>query len=252
MMNKYGIIFSPTGGTEKVSKSITKNWGYVEDIDLSVVDKNYQDKSLTENDIAVIAMPTYAGLAPQVALDRLAKINAHNCKCVIVAVYGNRAYEDTLVQMEDYAHKAGFDVIGAISAIAEHSIFHQFATGRPDENDCHQLEEFGDQILEKASNKINTKPNIPGHRPYKKAGGGTIPQANTLCTKCGLCVMKCPTGAISKDNPQVTDKNKCISCMRCVVICPNQARKLDQEKMAVIETAIKKTCSIRKECELFI
>lgn len=29
-------------------------------------------------------------------------------------------------------------------------------------------------------------------------------------------------------------------------------RKLDQEKMAVIETAIKKTCSIRKECELFL
>lgn len=50
----------------------------------------------------------------------------------------------------------------------------------------------------------------------------------------------------------MTDKDKCISCMRCVVICPNQARKLDQEKMAVIETAIKKTCSIRKECELFL
>lgn len=223
-MNKYRIIFSSTGGTEKVSKSITKNWGYVEDIDLSVVHKNYQDISLTENDIAVIAMPTYAGLAPQVALDRLAEINAHNCKCVIVA----------------------------ISAIAEHSIFHQFATGRPDKNDCHQLEEFGDQILEKASNNINTKPNIPGHRPYKKAGGGTIPQANALCTKCGLCVMKCPTGAISKDNPQVTGKNKCISCMRCVVVCPNRARKLDQEKMAVIESAVKKTCSIRKECELFL
>ena len=251
-MNKYRITFSPTGGTEKVSKSITKNWGHVEDIDLTIVDKDYYDISLTENDIVVIAMPTYAGLAPQVALDRLVKINANNCKCVIVAVYGNRSYEDTLVQMEDYAHKAGFNVIGAISAIAEHSIFHQFATGRPDENDCHQLEEFGDQILEKASNKINTKPNIPGHRPYKKAGGGTIPQTNTLCTKCGLCAMKCPTGAISKDNPQVTDKNKCISCMRCVDVCPNQARKLDQEKMAVIETAITKVKKIKKECELFL
>lgn len=64
--------------------------------------------------------------------------------------------------------------------------------------------------------------------------------------------MKCPTGAISKDNPQVTDKNKCTSCMRCVDVCPNQARKLDQEKMAVIETAITKVCSIKKECELFL
>ena len=85
-----------------------------------------------------------------------------------------------------------------------------------------------------------------------KIGGGTIPQANTLCIKCGLCVVKCPTGAISKDNPQVTDKNKCISCMRCVAVCPKQARSLDQEKMAVIETAIAKVCSIKKECELFL
>lgn len=61
-----------------------------------------------------------------------------------------------------------------------------------------------------------------------------------------------PTGAISKDNPQVTDKNKCISCMRCVAVCLSQARSLDQEKMAVIETAITKACSIKKECELFI
>ena len=77
-------------------------------------------------------------------------------------------------------------------------------------------------------------------------------QADSLCTKCGLCVIKCPTGAINKDNPQVTDKSKCISCMRCVAVCPNHARSLDQDKMAVIETAIKKVCSIKKECELFL
>lgn len=50
----------------------------------------------------------------------------------------------------------------------------------------------------------------------------------------------------------MTDKDKCISCMRCVAVCPKQARSLDQEKMAVIETAIAKVCLIRKECELFI
>ena len=111
---------------------------------------------------------------------------------------------------------------------------------------------IGNQILEKASNKINTKLNIPGHRPYKKASVGTIPQADSLCTKCGLCAIKCPTGAISKENSQVTDKDKCISCMRCVAICPSQARSLDKEKMTVIENAIKKVCSIKKGCELFL
>ena len=32
-MNKYRIMFSPTGGTEKVAKAITKEWDNVEDID---------------------------------------------------------------------------------------------------------------------------------------------------------------------------------------------------------------------------
>ena len=54
-------------------------------------------------------------------------------------MYGNRAYEDTLVEMEDAAKECGFNVIAAISAIAEHSIMHQYATNRPDKEDEKQL-----------------------------------------------------------------------------------------------------------------
>ena len=132
-MNKYRIIFSPTGGTEKVANTITKSWDTVKDIDLSKTDLDFNFISLTKEDIAVIAMPSFGGVAPQLALDRLAKMKGNQCKCAIVAVYGNRAYENTLVQMEDYAVKAGFHVIAAVSAVAEHSILHQYATGRPDE-----------------------------------------------------------------------------------------------------------------------
>ena len=64
-MKNYQIVFSPTGGTEKVANAITKNWSPVETI---------------------------------------------------------RAYEDTLVQIEDYAQNSGFQVIAAISVVAEHSI----------------------------------------------------------------------------------------------------------------------------------
>lgn len=250
-MNKYRIMFSPTGGTEKVAKAITKEWDNVEDIDLSIADKNIV-LSLTKDDIAVIAMPSFGGVAPQLALDRLTKIRANNCKCVIVAVYGNRAYEDTLVQMEDYAIKAGFNVIAAISAVAEHSILHQYATGRPYEKDCKKLAEFGTQILEKVDKKDDSKPKIQGNRPYKKAGAGMIPKVGNLCNACGLCADKCPAGAIVKSNPRITDKGKCISCMRCVDICPKQARKVDGFMTVVASLAIKKACSVPKNCELFI
>ena len=55
----------------------------------------------------------------------------------------------TLVQMEDTANAAGFQVIAAISAIAEHSIIHEYAAGRPNAEDCKQLSAFSTKIFEK-------------------------------------------------------------------------------------------------------
>lgn len=40
-MKYYMIVFSPTGGTEKVAKAITKNWKQIETIDLTLLDTDY-------------------------------------------------------------------------------------------------------------------------------------------------------------------------------------------------------------------
>ena len=251
-MKYYQIVFSPTGGTERVTKAITQNWPQVDTIDLSAPDTKYTDICFESDSLAVIAMPSFGGVAPQLALDRLAIIKGNGAKCVIAAVYGNRAYEDTLVQMEDYAQNAGFQVIAAISAVAEHSIIHEYAAGRPDLDDCKELSEFGDRILEKANSNQLSKPLIPGNRPYKKAGTGMLPKADSNCTSCGMCVQKCPAGAISADTPRATDKGKCISCMRCVSICPVHARKVSRLMTSIAAAAIKKACSVEKANELFI
>ncbi|MGI5952758.1 4Fe-4S binding protein [Dysosmobacter sp.] len=251
-MKHYQIIFSPTGGTERVSKAITQNWFQIDTIDLSDPGTNYTDISFDKDSLVLIAMPSFGGVAPQLALDRLAMIKGDGAKCVIAAVYGNRAYEDTLVQMEDYAQNAGFQVIAAISAVAEHSIIHEYAAGRPNVDDCKKLTEFGDQILEKATSNQLSKPSVPGNRPYKKAGTGMVPKADSSCTSCGLCAQKCPASAISSITPGATDKGKCISCMRCVSICPVHARKVSSVMTAVAAVAIKKACSVEKANELFI
>lgn len=245
-MNYYQIIFSPTGGTEKVANAISQNWTSVETIDLSVELRNYEEVIIEKDDLVLIAIPSFGGLAPQLALDRLSKIQGNGAKCVLVAVYGNRAYDSTLVQIEDYAEASGFKVIAAISAVAEHSILHQYATGRPDVNDSIELAKFGDQIMEKVSDGNCTKPSIPGKRPYKKSEAGLLPKVNSSCTSCGVCAQKCPTGAISVDHLKVTDKNKCISCMRCVSICPAHARKVSKFMTVIAAAAIKKGCSEKK------
>ena len=177
-MKTYKIIFSPTGGTQRVADAITKNWQETEVIDISSSNFN---TSLEADSLALIAMPSFGGLAPQLALDRLVRINANNAKCAIVAVYGNRAYDDTLIQMKDYAEKAGFQVIAAVSAVAEHSIIHAYAANRPDAKDFDQLCGFGQQILEKAKAEAGSI-SVPGNKPYKKAGSAMVPKASASCT----------------------------------------------------------------------
>ena len=255
-MNVSQITFSPTGGTDKVAEIITKAWGMpVNKIDLSNAETENSSFSLEKEDIAVIAVPSYGGRVPGLAAKRISKIHANQTPCVIVCVYGNRAYEDTLIELNDIAEKSGFKVIAAIAAIAEHSIMHQYAAGRPDVKDESELNCFAAKILDKIKSNLtgDSTPQIPGKRPYKKAGGAVlVPKANNDCTSCGLCAKQCPAQAINEENLKITDSKKCISCMRCVAKCPQSARKVNGAMVSAAALAIKKACSIRKGNELYI
>ena len=133
-MKLYEIVFSPTGGTQRAADMLAKGiGGDAQTIDLS--DVNFGGTSLTADDAAVIAVPSFGGRVPAVAVERLGKIAGNGAKAVLLCVYGNRAYEDTLAELADAAKAAGFAVVAAVAAIAEHSIARQFAAGRPDADD---------------------------------------------------------------------------------------------------------------------
>lgn len=202
----------------------------------------------------LIAMPSYGGRVPKLAAERLSQIQGNSADCVLLCVYGNRAYEDTLVEMEDIAKDCGFVVAAAVSAVAEHSIMHQYAAGRPDEKDEQELKGYAKTILEKIRTKTtNGGLEIPGNRPYKKSGSvGMVPKADKACVNCGLCAKQCPAGAIDLKDVKKADSGKCISCMRCVVKCPHGARKVNGGMVAAASLAMKKVCSVRKESELFV
>lgn len=250
------IVFSPTGGTGRVAEIITNVWGMpVSKIDLTDGETDDSALSMEEDSIAVIAVPSFGGRVPAIAVERISRIRGNQTPCVIVCVYGNRAYEDTLAELSDTAGQSGFRVIAAIAAIAEHSIMHQYAAGRPDAKDKSVLEEFAAKISEKWKTGFaeDAMPQIPGNRPYKKAGGvGLTPKAGNGCTKCGLCAKNCPVQAINKENPKDTDGKKCISCMRCVAGCPRSARRVNGAMVSAAALAMKKVCSVRKENELYL
>ena len=248
-MNTVEIIFSPTGGTEKVAHIIGRHWSEsTAKIDLSNPKIDFSKCIIDKEDQVLIAMPSFGGRAPAVAIQRLKKIAGNGAKCTLVCVYGNRAYEDTLVEMEDAAKESGFRVVAAVAAVAEHSIMPQYAAGRPDASDKKQLEQFAEQIAGKTEAAVS----IPGNRPYKKAGGaGFVPKPSKNCVKCDVCVKNCPVQAIDPEK-LTADSKKCIACMRCVKQCPHNARKVNGAMVSVAAMAIKKACSVRKENELFL
>ncbi len=122
-MRAVEIIFSPTGGTEKVARIISRRWsGQTETIDLSDPKTDFTKCEIKKEDMVLIAMPSFGGRAPAPAIERLKRIDGNGANCALVCVYGNRAYEDTLAEMEDAAKVCGFRVVSAIAAVAEHSL----------------------------------------------------------------------------------------------------------------------------------
>lgn len=253
-MKAIQMVFSPTGGTKKAADSITQDWPQpITTVDLTDPVLDFSSISIERGDAILIAVPSFGGRVPALAAKRISRLRGNGAKCCIVCVYGNRAYEDTLVELQDLAQQSGFRVIAAVSAVAEHSIIHQYAAGRPDQSDREELSSFGGEILKKFTDEGEEAPSIPGNRPYKKSGGGgMVPKAGKDCVNCGLCAKSCPAQAIDQADAGRIDSKKCISCMRCMVKCPQSARKVNEAMVKAVALAIKKACSERKENELFI
>lgn len=253
-MKLYDVVFSPTGGTQKVAALLTDALeGKVTRVNLTDSKQDFCAVQLTQEDVAVICVPSYGGRVPAVAVKRLTALHGNGARAILVCVYGNRAYEDTLVELEDAARQAGFQVIAAVAAVAEHSVARQFAAGRPDAQDAKQISDFAKKIQDKLSAQDFSEPAIPGNRPYKKVGGvGVVPKPTKACTNCGVCATKCPVQAIDKENAEKVDGKACISCMRCISVCLQSARKVNPIMIWAAGLMLKKMCSERKACELFL
>ena len=272
----YTIYFSPTGGTKKVADIVSRalsnereNGGWeMKEIDLSPAGTDYSQYHFTREDICIVAAPSFGGRVPGLVLERLKEMEGGHAKTILAAVYGNRAFEDTLLELEDTLVLAGFDCKAAVAAVAEHSIMHQFGQGRPDAEDEKELAGFAARIRERLEKESGGQeeaagvlqgeqtgriPGLPGNRPYREYGGVPFkPEADKSCTGCGLCAKECPAGAILAEKPSSVDKEKCISCMRCISVCPRHARDLNRLVLFAASQKMKKACSGRKKNELFI
>lgn len=250
-MGTYSIYFSPTGGTKKVMDILAEEWKVADSIDLSLPECNYGKYQFQKEDICLIGVPSFGGRVPAVALERLKAMGGNGASAVLVVAYGNRDYDDTFLELKNELAASGFVAKAAIAAVTEHSIMHQFGTGRPDKNDVEELKAFARKVKDTWRERTGDL-NVPGNEPYKAYNGVPFkPKAGSGCGKCGKCVSLCPVGAIPKENPTSVDAEKCISCMRCVEICPKHARSGGKFKLFIASCKLKKALEGRKENKMW-
>ncbi len=254
------VYFSATDTTRKTLHAIADGIGIsAEEVDFTLPAARLEKHTFTEEDFVLFGVPVYGGLLPALVKDYLLTVKGKNTPCAIVVLYGNREFDDCLVELEDLVTANGFQVIAGAAFIGEHSFTTEIATGRPDANDLALAKTFGEDLFSKFVNTKQIEPLpkgvIPGNRPYKDRSPGVqmAPETTNACIDCKICADKCPTGAIDYNDVFKTDPTKCMRCLCCVRVCPVQAKQFTNEAfLGSVKWCLENFKEPRKEPEMFI
>jgi len=257
------VYFSPTGTTRKVLEGIAQGIGAAEvgHVDLTLPDGAQKAASSFSDELVIIGAPVYGGRLPVDAVARFQKLKANNTLAVIVVVYGNREFEDSLLELKNLAVELGFQPVAGGAFIGEHSLAtpdRPIANGRPDSLDVEKATAFGAKVKAKIaalpSPAAPVSLEIPGRFPYeggaKPLGASPLTDEGT-CILCGTCAAVCPTAAVAVDEKVATQVELCIRCCACVKNCPTGARHWEDERVMKIATWLNEKCQARKEPQFF-
>lgn len=260
----YAVYVSPTGTTARAVKAVAEGTGVIcENIDLTTLPSRQNlNRNFGENELVVAGMPVYAGRLPMNLENFFTSLKGSHTPAIALVMYGNREYEDTLIELKIRLEERGFKVIAGAAFIGEHTFSHNIATDRPNADDLKIARDFGRKALATLPKAINQELTVKGNYPYVKQPFDPAKPAGPLttfgkiittedCTHCGLCAENCPWGAINADDI-TTDFTQCLRCFRCIKICPVAARKVsDQQFYDFVPVFEKRLNAFRKEPELF-
>lgn len=249
--------FSPTGGTKAYAEGLAAALApSYADVNLTAPLVRAKAREFGPDELVILGAPVYAGRLPAVEGGLFGALRGHDTPAVCLVSYGNRAYDDALLEMLDLCAAQGFHCIAASAWIAPHTFSGKIGAGRPDEADREKLRAFAGEVraLLEAGVPDGAVPAVPGHRPYCPVKRMPFhPEADRRCIRCRRCVAACPVGAISPASPEKTDSTRCIDCLACVHACPVHARSVYQPPLADIGAGCEKAfLTPRREPEWFL
>lgn len=245
------LYFSATYTTKRVVEAVAA--GISDEVVTYDItnDTNTATVVVPHDEVLVVGVPVYAGRVPAMAVERLQRFKGDGTPAVVVAVYGNRHYDDAVLELHYIMTNCGFRTVAAGAFIAQHSIFPKVGKARPDGADMAEIKEFAAKAVNLLADNFGDI-NIPGNRPYKVPGGIPIwPTASRRCTACGACARLCPTGAIDPASPKGVDKTKCIKCGRCIVVCPAKVRRFYGIKYSLAAARFNSAFAVRRDNEMW-
>lgn len=252
------VYFSPTNTTKKIISAIgkvffEKTLSSTKIIDLTSLAARVREYDFSEEDVVIFGAPVYGGRIPQLLVPVLKKFSGNGARAVIVSVYGNRDYDDALLETYNIFSEQGFLVCAAAAFIGEHSYSEKVGGGRPDSEDILAAQTFAHIAATKVAGGFPIQKKIKGSYPYKELSKGLssarkAPKINENCVHCGKCITVCPVCNIAAD---LKDRGKCIGCAACVKICPQKARSFGEDIQAIKEK-LENNFVMRKTPEFFI
>jgi ferredoxin len=252
------LYFSPTHTTEKSVKTFAVGTGLpVETIDLTTLRQRTTFKrNIDKDELLVVGFPVYAGRLPAIPDDFFPNLSSEGGPAVVIVVYGNRDYDDSLLELKLRLEERGFKVRAAATFIGEHTRSSKIATGRPDANDLVVASDFGKKTFASITKDAAGELILKGSYPFTSkvmVPNGISPNTSDNCILCGICIDECPWGAVDSNDCKKTDGARCMRCARCIRECPEGARSFtDPGYLSSIPDFEKRLNARRCEPELFL
>lgn len=240
------LYFSPTDATRNVVCAVAEALGATDhlELDRTSFHSRWTGETFRKGDVAVIGMPVYYGRVPKILAEFFRYIQGQGIPAIVVVVYGNRDYEDALLELKNESAKHGFIPVAAGAFIGQHSFTEKLGTGRPDAADLSKAAQLGRDVaslLEHTDALSSLNLEVKGSFPYKPGSDLPITPSTHMekCKGCMECQKHCPVLAINPLNPEDTDGWRCLVCARCIRSCPTGAKYLGipalNEKIEIME-----------------